>query len=134
MKLICASSETTERRASRFSGKEPRLLWVTKNSNPSLVMNRFITVSLLLVFASLPCARAQEIETPKIELYGGYDYVRYKANPRINGVPSSVSYDAKGMTGQAVYNVNSRLGIAGEVSGYRLARNGLGTTYQVSYL
>ena len=97
-------------------------------------MDRFIAVGLLLVVGSLPCARAQEIETPKIELYGGYDYVRYNANPRINGVSSSVSYGANGMTGQAVYNVNSRLGIVGELSGYRLARNGLGTTYQVSYL
>jgi len=97
-------------------------------------MNRFITVALLLVFGFLPCARAQDIETPKIELYGGYDYVRYNANPRINGVPSSVSYGANGVTGEAVYNTNSRLGIVGELSGYRLARSGLGTTYQVSYL
>ena len=97
-------------------------------------MNRFITFALLLVFGSLPCARAQDIETPKIELYGGYDYVRYNANPRINGVTSSVSYGANGMSGQAVYNMNSRLGIMGELSGYRLARSGFGTTYQVSYL
>ena len=97
-------------------------------------MNRSIRVALLLVFGPLSCARAQEIETPKIELYGGYDYVRYNANPRINGVTSSVSYGANGMTGQAVYNVSSRLGIVGELSGYRLARNGFGTTYQVSYL
>jgi len=97
-------------------------------------MNRFITVALLLVFGYLPRAKAQEIETPKIELYGGYDYVRYNANPRINGVTSSVSYGANGMSGQAAYNLNNRFGIVGEVSGYRLARNGLGTTYQVSYL
>ena len=97
-------------------------------------MNRFITVALLLVFGYLPRAKAQEIETPKIELYGGYDYVRYNANPRINGLPSSVSYGANGMSGQAVYNTNNRFGIVGELSGYRLARNGLGTTYQVSYL
>ena len=97
-------------------------------------MNRSLRVALLLVLGSLPCARAQEIETPKIELYGGYDYVRYNANPRINGVTSSVSYGANGMSGQAVYNMNSRLGIMGELSGYRLARSGLGTTYQVSYL
>ena len=100
----------------------------------SEVRNRSLRVVLLLVFGCRPCAKAQEIETPKIELYGGYDYVRYNANPRINGVSSSVSYGANGMSGEAVYNMNSRLGIVGELSGYRLARRGLGTTYQVSYL
>jgi hypothetical protein len=55
-------------------------------------MNRLFRVGLLLLLGSLPCARAQEIETPKIELYGGHDYVRYDANPRINGVLSSGSY------------------------------------------
>jgi len=97
-------------------------------------MNRAIGVAVLLVFGALPCTRAQELETPKIELYGGYDYVRYNANSRIDGIASSVSYGANGMSGQAVYNANSRLGIVGELSGYRLARSGLGTTYQVSYL
>ena len=97
-------------------------------------MKRPITVALLLVFGYLPCAKAQEIETPKVELYGGYDYVRYNANPRINGVPSSVSYGANGMSGQAVYNTNNRFGIVGELSGYSLARQGRNTTYQSSYL
>src|SRR5215471_13504595 len=85
------------------------------NSSPRLLMNRSIGVALLLVFGSLPCARAREIETPKIELYGGYDYVRYNANPRINGVPSSVSYGANGITGQAAYNPTNRFGIVGEL-------------------
>ena len=97
-------------------------------------MNRSVSVVLLLVFGSVPCARAQEIEIPRIELYGGYDYVRYNANPRINGVPSSVSYGANGMSGQAVYNPNNRFGVVGELSGYSLVRTGRGTTYQVSYL
>src|SRR5215469_878331 len=97
-------------------------------------MNRSIRVALLLVFGFLPCAKAQEIDTPKIELYGGYDYVRYNANPRINGFPSSVSYGANGMSGQVAYNPNNRFALVGELSGYRLARHGRGTTYQVSYL
>jgi hypothetical protein len=97
-------------------------------------MTRSTAVALLLVFGYLPCARAQEIATPKIELYGGYDYVRYNANPRINGVPPSESFGANGISGQVAYNTNNRFGIVGELSGYRLARNGLGTTYQVSYL
>jgi len=32
-------------------------------------MNKSISTVLLLVFGSLCCARAQEIQTPKIELY-----------------------------------------------------------------
>ena len=97
-------------------------------------MKRLIGVVLLLVFGYLPRARAQEIATPKIELYGGYDFVRYNANPRINGVSSSESFSANGISGQAVYNANNRFGIVGDFSGYRLARTGRDTTYQVSYL
>ena len=97
-------------------------------------MHRSIRVALLLVFGSVSSVRAQEIDTPKIELYGGYDYVRYNADTRINGVSSSVSYGANGMSGQVAYNPNNRFGLVGELSGYRLARNGRGTTYQVSYL
>ena len=97
-------------------------------------MKRSIGVVLLLVFGYLPRGRAQEIATPKIELYGGYDFVRYNANPRINGVSSSESFSANGISGQAVYNANNRFGIVGELSGYRLARTGRDTTYQVSYL
>jgi hypothetical protein len=97
-------------------------------------MNRLIRVGLLLLFGSLPCARAQEIETPRVELYGGYDYVHYNANPTIRGVSSSVSYGANGMSGQVVYNPFSRFGIVGELCGYRLTRTGRDPTYQVSYL
>jgi hypothetical protein len=91
-------------------------------------------VLLLVVFEFLPGAKAQEIETPKVELYGGYDYVRYNANPRINGVPPSESFSANGISGQAAYNPYSRFGILGELSGYSLARKGHNTTYQISYL
>jgi len=78
--------------------------------------------------------KAQEIETPKVELYGGYDYIRYNANPRNNGVPLFESFSANGITGQAVYNPNSHFGIVSELSGYSLAREGHNTTYQISYL
>src|SRR5215831_17663382 len=97
-------------------------------------MKRPITVALLLVFGYLPCAKAQEIETPKVELYGGYDYVRYNANPRINGASTSESFVANGITGQAACNLDSRFGIVGEVGGYSLARKGYDTTYQISFL
>ena len=91
-------------------------------------------VFLLVLFGFRPSLKGQEIETPKVELYGGYDYVRYNANPRINGVPPSESFNANGITGQATYNASRRLGIVGEVSAYSLARTGLNTTHQISYL
>jgi hypothetical protein len=91
-------------------------------------------VLLLVLFEFLPHAKAQEIEKPKVELYCGYDYVRYNANPRINGVPPSESFSANGITGQAAYNPYSRIGIVTELSGYSLSRKGHSTTYQLSYL
>jgi len=89
---------------------------------------------LVVLFGFQPRAKAQEIETPKVELYGGYDYVRYNANPRINGVPPSESFSANGITGEAAYHLASRFGIVGELSDYSLARTGRNTTYHVSYL
>ena len=94
-------------------------------------MKRPIAVAVLLVFGCLPCAKAQESETPKIELCGGYDYVRSNANPRFNGVSCSESFGANGMSGQAVYNRSSRFGIVGERSGYRLTRTGRDPTYPI---
>src|SRR6516165_8957109 len=91
-------------------------------------------VLLLFVLGFSPRVKAREIQTPKIELYGGYDYIRYNANPRINGVPPSESFSANGITGQAVYNPNSRFGFVSELSGYSLARKAHSTTYQISYL
>lgn len=114
--------------------KEATSFIVIRISNPRSTVKTLIRAALLLVFAYLPCAKAQEIETPKVELYGGYDFVRYNANPRINGVSSSESFNANGITGEAVYNPASRLGIVGELSGYSLSRAGRDTTYQVSYL
>jgi hypothetical protein len=91
-------------------------------------------VLFLFVLGFPPRVKAQEIETPKVELYGGYGYIRYNANPRINGVPHFESFSANGITGQAVYNPNSRFGIVSELSGYSLAREGHSATYQISYL
>ena len=93
-----------------------------------------LTVLALALLGLLHCTKAQDIETPQIELSGCYDYVRYNANPRINGVTPSESFGANGISGQGVFNPNSLVGIVGEVSGYSLARKGRDTTYQASYL
>jgi len=80
------------------------------------MMRSSAVVLLLVVPGCLPRARAQEIETPKVELHEGYDFVRYNANPRINGVSPSESFS--GMSGRAAYNMNNRFGIVGQLSGY----------------
>lgn len=87
---------------------------------------------LFAVFGYTSVAKAQG--TPALELYGGYDYVRYNANPKISGVPPSESFNANGVSGQIAYNPNNWLGLAAELSGYALARQGFATTYQISYL
>jgi hypothetical protein len=93
--------------------------------------HRGIRLALALLATALP-ATAQEAST--LEAYGGYDYVRYNATPRETGVPLSESFNANGASGQIAYNPNNWLGLVGELSGYALARQGLGTTHQVSYL
>lgn len=97
-------------------------------------MTSSLAVALLLgVIAAAPPLRAQGGPS-KVELYGGYDYVRYNANPKVNGVPPSESFNANGVSGQITFNPNNWLGLVAELSGYAVARQGLNTTHQVSYL
>ena len=92
-------------------------------------------IIVALAFAVLGCASlAKAQETPIFDVYGGYDYVRYNASPKINGLPPSESFNANGISGQVEYNPIKRLGFVADFSGYALARQGLNTTYQVSYL
>jgi hypothetical protein len=59
-------------------------------------MRKSLAVGLLLgLFGILPLAKAQE-QPSRLKLYGGYDFVRYNANPRISGVPPSESNSANG--------------------------------------
>jgi hypothetical protein len=98
-------------------------------------MSRSTAVALLIGrLAFLARANGEDIETPKVELDGSYDYVRYNANPRINGASTSESYGANGITGQAAYNLDSRFGIVGEISVYSLARTDYDTTHEISFL
>jgi opacity protein-like surface antigen len=93
--------------------------------------HRGIRLGLALLATALP-GTAQKAST--LEAYGGYDYVRYNETPRETGVPLSESFNANGASGQIAYNPNTWLSLLGELSGYALARRGLGTTHQISYL
>jgi len=67
--------------------------------------------------AAVPPAGAQ-YELSKIELYGGYDYVRFYINTNVTGRPPSQTFNANGGGGQLVYNVNNWLGVLGDLGGY----------------
>ena len=95
-------------------------------------MRKRTVVAVLALVVCVPLGKAQD--SSKVDLYGGYDYVRYNASPRINGVPPSESADANGMSGQFIYKPYRLLGFVAELSGYEVAPHGRDTTYQVSYL
>jgi hypothetical protein len=69
----------------------------------------FWVLALLGIFGFALPARAQD-ETPKAELYGGYDYLQ--VNDRGTG------YNFNGGTGQFAYNASGWLGIVGDLGGY----------------
>lgn len=69
----------------------------------------FWAPALLGIFALVLPAKAQD-ETPKAELYGGYDYVQ--VNDR------GTAYNFNGGSGQLAYNVNRWLGLVGDLGGY----------------
>ena len=81
-------------------------LWLKKLVALSLVD---ILAALLGIFAIAVPARAQN-ETPRIEVYGGYDYVRVS--------DLGDSYNFNGGSGQFAYNANRWLGIVGDFGGY----------------
>lgn len=74
-------------------------------------------VVLVAVFGIALPVKAQD-EAPKLELYAGYDYVRFNVNANVAGFPPSQSFNANGGGGQLEYNPNTWLGIVGDLSGY----------------
>jgi hypothetical protein len=72
--------------------------------------------------------------TPTFEVSAGYDYVRYNANPKIPGVPTSENVNGNGGDGQFTFNPYSHVGLVAEVGAYAISRQGFATTHEVSYL
>jgi hypothetical protein len=79
------------------------------------------TLALALLFATIgtaPSLWAQtDTDLSKYEIYGGYDYVRFNINANVAGHPPFQTFNGNGGGGQLVYNVNSWLGVLGDVSG-----------------
>lgn len=65
--------------------------------------------ALLAILAFVLPVKAQD-ETPKAELYVGYDYVRLTSG--------GASFNFNGGSGQFAYNVNHWLGAVGDLGGY----------------
>jgi hypothetical protein len=80
---------------------------------------RTLMVGLLVlaIMAAGSLARAQE-ETAKVEVYGGYYFVRFNIHADLAGVAPSATYNANGGGGQVEYNVNRWLGAVGDFAGY----------------
>lgn len=97
-------------------------------------MNKRLAIALLsfALCLSAECVHAQS-ETPLLDLYGGYDYVRFNVNARVPGFPASSSYNGNGGGGQLEYNVDRWLGVVGDVSGYGVPTIGA-TAVGMSYM
>ncbi len=81
-------------------------------------MRKLIAIAVLFgLFGIALRAEAQE-EASKLELYGGYYYVRFNINANVAGVPPSQTFNANGGGGQLEYNANRWVGVVGDLAGY----------------
>jgi hypothetical protein len=86
-------------------------------------MRYALAVVLSLFAVTVAPTRAQQDQdqgqASRLELYGGYDYIRFNINASASVLqPPSETFNANGGGGQLVYNVNNWLGVLGDVSGY----------------
>jgi hypothetical protein len=79
--------------------------------------NSLAVVLLFGAMSASPELWAQE-EPSKLELSGGYNYVRFNINAKVNGQPPSQTFNGNGGGGELVYNVNDWLGVLADVGGY----------------
>jgi len=87
-------------------------------------MTRSLAVAilfLLAVFGNTLRTNAQQ-ENPQepspIDVYGGYNYVRFNVNANVSGVPPTQTFNANGGSGELGFNANTRIGIVGDLGGY----------------
>lgn len=63
-------------------------------------------LAMIFVLGAAPSARAQD--TPKVDLFGGYTYMR------ANVVAGGQGFNLNGASGSVAYNLNNWLGLAGD--------------------
>ena len=86
---------------------------------------QFLTFCLAALFALGTAQAAQAQDTPKVEVFGGYSYMR------ANTVISGTLLNLNGVSGSVAYNVNNWLGVAGDLGVYHqgsVTGNGLSLT------
>ena len=76
--------------------------------------------AIVLVLALFGAARPVEAQdtAPKLEVYGGYYYVRFNVNASAAGGAPSETFNGNGGGGQLEYNANDHLGFVGDLAGY----------------
>lgn len=79
--------------------------------------NSLAVVLLIGAMSAAPPLRAQA-EPSKIELYGGYDYVRFNISANVSGQSLFQTFNGNGGGGELTYNVNNWLGVLGDMGGY----------------
>jgi len=80
-------------------------------------MRKSLAVVSLLAALAAPTLKAQE-QPSKVELYGGYDYVRFNINANVSGQPPFQVFNANGGGGELTYNVSRWMGVLGDLGGY----------------
>ena len=78
--------------------------------------NSLAVVLLFGAISAAPAVRAQD-DLSKLELSGGYNYVRFNINAKVSGQPPSQTFNGNGGGGELIYNVNRWFGVLGDVSG-----------------
>jgi len=80
-------------------------------------MRKSLAVVLLFAAFAAPTLKAQE-QPSRVELYGGYDYVRFNINANVSGQPPFQVFNANGGGGELTYNVSRWIGVLGDLGGY----------------
>jgi hypothetical protein len=88
----------------------------------------FLAFLLIVLFGRTVLTHAQT-DTPKLEAYGGFDYVRFNVNADVSGFPPSSSYNLFGGGGQIEYNATDRFGIVGGFAGVGSVGRGVAFSY-----
>jgi hypothetical protein len=70
-----------------------------------------------------------QTERSPLEVYGGFDYVRFDVNANVPGFAPHATYNGYGGGGQIEYNANNWLGAVGDFAGYYVPSTGGAFSY-----
>jgi outer membrane immunogenic protein len=97
-------------------------------------MKKSFGAVLLFMLAAIALPAHAQNDTSQLEVYGGYDYVRFNINANLPGVAPTASYNGNGGGSQLEYNANRWLGLIGDLDGYYVAKGGTALAGAFSYL